>query len=144
MNNENNVLLQQLVGKTIVETKGAKQDSEFVIKTECGLVFEFYHEQDCCEGFWLEEIIGDLDDLLAGPVIMAEEVSNADDPIDTQAQYYDSHTWTFYRIATQKGLVVLRFLGESNGYYSESATVRSWKEAKVNPSDFMGIPRYIQ
>lgn len=141
MNDENNVLLQQLVGKTIVLAKGAKQDDEFLIKTECGLVFKFYHEQDCCEGFWLEEIIGDLNDLLVGPVIMAEEVSNANDPIDTQAQYYDSHTWTFYRIATQKGLVVLRFLGESNGYYSESATVRSWKESEVNAKDFIGFPR---
>lgn len=123
MNEENQAVLEHLVGKTIIKTKGLKNDDDFVIETECGLVFTFYHEQDCCESVYIEEIIGDLDDLIGIPVVMAEEVYNAETPDDTEKETYDSYTWTFYRIATQKGLVVLRFLGESNGYYSESVTV---------------------
>ena len=34
-----------------------------------------YHEQDCCESVYLEEIIGDLDDLIGSPITMAEEIS---------------------------------------------------------------------
>lgn len=123
MNEENQAVLEHLVGKKIIKTKGLKNDDDFVIETECGLVFTFYHEQDCCESVYIEEIIGDLDDLIGTPVVMAEEVYNAETPDDTEKETYDSFTWTFYRIATQKGLVVLRFLGESNGYYSESVTV---------------------
>ena len=123
MQNEVNETLNRMVGETIKSVSGNRHDEEFVVRTASGLVFKFYHNQDCCEDVYLEEIIGDIDDLIGYTVVMAEETSN-DDLIAGSSCYQDeSFTWTYYRMATEKGLVVLRFFGSSNGYYSESVDV---------------------
>lgn len=114
--------LQSLIGKTVVEVKGNRFDDDFVMVTKCGLVYTLYHNQDCCEHVYLEDIIGDNDDLL-GEIVLAEEVTNRYIEPPNEQSYADSYTWTFYRLATKKGLVVLRFFGSSNGYYSEEISV---------------------
>ena len=83
-----------------------------------GRVFKMYHEQNCCEDVSIEDIVGDLDDLVGVPIVSATEETNRDEP-KTGGYYDDSHTWTFYHIRTHKGTVTLRWYGESNGYYSE-------------------------
>ena len=78
------------------------------------------HCQDCCESVQIEDICGDLQDLMGSPIISAEESCSNKNPEDIKLPDYQySFTWTFYRIATAKGLVVIRWYGESNGYYSE-------------------------
>ena len=83
-----------------------------------GEQFRMWHEQDCCEVVDLEDIAGELADLIGSPLTMAEMVTNAG---HTE---YGSETWTFYKFATAKGYVTLRWHGESNGYYSESVMFR--------------------
>jgi hypothetical protein len=80
--------------------------------------FHLAHQQDCCESVSLEEVIGDLSDLINTPILRAEEVDSGGE--GPQNDYVESYTWTFYKLATIKGEVVLRWYGESNGYYSES------------------------
>jgi hypothetical protein len=86
-----------------------------------------YHSQDCCESVYLYDIIGDLEDLIGSPILKASEESNNDDIEGTQTSD-DSHTWTFYHFATMKGYVTLRWLGESNGYYSEGVDFCSFTQ----------------
>lgn len=112
-----------MVGETIESVSGNRNDEEFVVRTTSGLVFTFYHSQDCCEDVYLEEIIGDIDDLIGHTVVMAEETSNRDEVVGSSSDQSDSFTWTYYRMATERGLVVLRFFGSSNGYYGESVDV---------------------
>lgn len=76
------------------------------------------HQQDCCETVYIEDICGDLSDLINSPILSAEEVTNRDIPPPTE-WHPDSYTWTFYKLSTIKGSVTIRWFGESNGYYSE-------------------------
>lgn len=107
-----------LVGKTLARVEGANVGGQVIVfTTEAGEVFQMDHCQDCCEYVRLEDVEGDVSDLIGSPVTVADVASNVDAPAP---QANDCYTWTFYRIATAKGWVVLRWLGESNGYYSES------------------------
>lgn len=110
--------LKDLLGKTMtsVENKG----DELVFTTTEGKSFKLYHSQDCCEDVRIESVVGDLADLVGEPLLVAEE-SSGETPADYKFRYEPkSYTWTFYKFATRKGYVDVRWLGESNGFYSES------------------------
>jgi hypothetical protein len=88
-----------------------------------------YHEQNCCENVEIDDIVGDLYDLINSPVIKASENSNdgtiedvKNKGINQDYDYIDSSTWTFYNISTIKGHVTIKWFGWSNGYYSERVT----------------------
>lgn len=143
-----------MVGRTMVSATGSVGEDTMTFRSDDGWQFSFYHNQDCCESVYIEDICGDLEDLVGAPVLLAEEVSSQEreerltrlsDPTtfrveDLDAEQKacergdvildkplppvsaDSYTWTFYRFATAKGHVTVRWLGVSNGYYSERVT----------------------
>lgn len=117
----NYIEVASLVGMTMasVEQQG---DAQIKFTSNDGRVFVMYHSQDCCESVAIESIVGDLQDLVGEPILRAEEVTHVNaNPEGIEApEYQDSFTWTFYKFATRKGYVDIRWYGESNGYYSES------------------------
>ena len=110
-----------LKGKTLSSVNGGVGYGEIVFVTSDGETYRMYHDQDCCESVSVEDIVGDLQDLVGSEILVAEEVES---PADFDEKYYDSYTWTFYKFATRKGYVDIRWLGSSNGYYSEGVSFR--------------------
>jgi hypothetical protein len=109
-----------LLGKVLKSV--VNHGDELVFETVDGERYRMYHEQDCCESVTLEDVVGDLEDLVGSEILIAEEV-DGETPVDHKFVYEpDSYTWTFYKFATRKGYVDLRWLGQSNGYYSESVS----------------------
>ena len=111
--------MAQMLGKTFVQVTGDVGGYEMTFETANGERFMFAHSQDCCESVDINDIVGDLQDLCGSPMLLAEEVQG-ETPVDFEEEYHESVTWTFYKFATRKGYVDVRWLGESNGYYSES------------------------
>ena len=111
--------MAQMLGKTFVPVTGSVGDPAMLFETANGERFMFAHQQDCCESVDINDIVGDLQDLVGEPLLLAEQVQG-ETPVDFEEEYHESVTWTFYKFATRKGYVDVRWLGESNGYYSES------------------------
>lgn len=113
---------KDLKGKTLTSIIGKVGDDEMTFETDSEERYRLYHEQDCCEHVSIEDIIGDVKDLIGSPILMAEEITHENENPEgiKVPEWQDSFTWTFYKLATVKGSVTIRWYGESNGYYSES------------------------
>ena len=122
-----------LLGKTLSRIE--VRDDELYLETTEGTAYKLYHEQDCCETVTIEDICGDLGDLIGSPLVQVSEISFEDEKDLPEVErvrrqieranaldnYEDeSQTWTFYKLGTNKGSVTIRWYGSSNGYYSES------------------------
>lgn len=113
-----------LVGQILTKVDYNKQSEVISFITDDGKLYEMYHDQDCCESESVEDICGDLNDLIGTPILLANESSNSNSSNDD-----DSETWTFYTFATIKGFVDIRWYGSSNGYYSESVSFYEVKDS---------------
>lgn len=110
------VELNQILGLAFDSVEAS--DDEIIFLTRDGRKFLMYHDQDCCEAVYVEDIAGDLSDLVGAPILRAEERTQ-DDP-----DAGESGMWTFYEFATIKGSVTIRWYGSSNGYYGVSVTLK--------------------
>ena len=134
--------ITELQGKTLLYIRVDDELDEILFTCNDGSQYKMYHEQDCCEAVTIDDINGDLNDLIGSPILIAEEASNDDFVKNFEESFKleegrnpkfecsyknefgeskpESYTWTFYKLATIKGYVDIRWFGDSNGYYSES------------------------
>jgi len=115
--------ISQMVGRAakkinvLVDAQGSSE-LEFIF--EDGMKVLFHHEYQCCESVFIESIVGRLCDLIGEPLVVAEEVSNE---VNEDSDLELESRWTFYKFDTIRGGVTIRWVGESNGYYSTEVNI---------------------
>lgn len=117
---QNSFFLDHVIGKTVVDVKTDNCENICFLFDD-GSAIRMYHEQECCEDVSIEDINGDLNDLIGAHILSAELRTNSD--CGGKDEYDDSYTWSFYTFRTIKCSVDIRWYGSSNGYYSETIDI---------------------
>ena len=107
--------MKRLLGKTLLSVTDEGDGDGLTFVCESGEIFRMFHEQDCCESVYLEDVCGEWEDIIGSKILVSEDVSSESEAPARKRSY---EQWTFYKIDTAKGGVTLRWYGTSNGYYS--------------------------
>ena len=110
--------MDKLVGKVFVSYEIC-QYKEFIKFFDCeGNCYIFYHDIECCEQVYIDDICGDLDDLLFTAILKSEMISSemSEDELNQKEAYNEWGEWYFYKLDTIKGGVTLRWCGISTNY----------------------------
>lgn len=119
--------VSELEGKILKEVDA---DTGVIVFTcEDDTKYKMYHAQDCCESVYIEDINGDLEDLVGTPIVKAYKTvagtaEEAGVDPETASYSHGDQRWTFYHLRTAKGDVTIRWYGTSNGYYSIAVDFR--------------------
>lgn len=121
------VKIDHFIGKIFTNIIN-ENDEKLIFTTDKGDTYFMCHQQQCCECVDLNDVCGDLNDLLNSPILIASEKTDSG---WNESDVDESYTWTFYELATIKGSVTLRWYGSSNGYYGEEVDI-IYKEGDKN------------
>ena len=116
----NPVEVDVLQGKTLTNIDVGPES--IMLTTECGRQIVIRHDQDCCESVVVEDTQGDWHQLVGKPIV---EVSH-DEEKDCEpkpSEYSESWTRSTLTFRVDDATVINRWIGESNGYYSESVSL---------------------
>lgn len=103
-----------LKGKTFVDVVVSDDNEEVLFVVSDNEKYKLFHSQNCCESVTIESIVGDVKDLIGAEILIADEATSG----NANEVYDADEMWTFYKLATVKGYVDIRWYGSSNGYYS--------------------------
>jgi hypothetical protein len=107
--------LAELIGQTLIgiEVQQNGDDDRILFKTKKGDRYLMYHCQDCCENVLIQRH-DDLSRILNKKLIGVTSKEVEDE------SGYEHKTTTTFTFETEEYTAQIVWLGESNGYYSES------------------------
>ena len=108
-----------LVGEVLDSVDIDREENQILLTTRSGRRFVVYHEQDCCETVAISGQDGSFDKLIGKPIVEARDIA-----VDTSEEAIDSsQTTTILVFRVDDQTVISRWVGDSNGYYSESVDI---------------------
>lgn len=132
---EQQELFNSLKGKIIKDVTGLEKNSKHIsFLFNDGSCINMFHYQDCCEDVLVDDICGDIDDLLDAKILDIELVTSHENQKD---EWDESFTWSFYKIKTNKGYVDIKWYGVSNGFYSETVDIEYFELDKDWENNFI-------
>lgn len=100
---------EDLIGKTITKIEGGLKDEKMIFTLNNGDKYQMIYYNDCCASCTVEDIAGDINDLIGSPILQAEEATSKENPEGVKPEYQDLFTWTFYKLATIRGYLTIRW-----------------------------------
>jgi hypothetical protein len=89
-----------------------------MLTTASGRKIWIHHDQDCCESVRIEDTQGNWHELIGKVIVEASEDVRSSGP-----RCSESWTRTTLTFRVDGATVISRWIGESNGYYSESVDI---------------------
>lgn len=124
---DNRSRIEALDGKVVkfIDLDLDRDDGEIRIECEDGSVFLFHHQQDCCEYVNIVDVKGDPVKLQGYKLKVSEEVIRDPDKEEfpDRLEFAESSTLTTHTFKTTEETLVVKWIGTSNGYYSESVDI---------------------
>ncbi len=119
MSYEDRIEIKSIVGETLSLVDVDSSNHEIMLTTESGRVIRIYHSQDCCETVVIVGTDGAWKEIIGKVIVEAshdEESGGCDDVAE-------SWTKTNLVFRVNDATVISRWLGTSNGYYSECVDI---------------------
>ena len=114
---EQDINVNDLIGETLTHIDVDDEDNQIMLTTQSGRQIVIKHYQDCCENVHIVDTEGHWHELIGKPII-----STSHDETEME-DAYDHGTRTVITFRVDGATVISRWIGESNGYYSESVSL---------------------
>lgn len=113
----------EMVGETIVKVVNINDDHLYLY-LENGDYYMFFHkdDDDCHGDVRIKSIQGSLRNILNSPLTVAKTSYSCGYTDDNDVDNFlpdwkqETYTWTFYKFATDKGSITVRWFGTSSDY----------------------------
>jgi hypothetical protein len=113
--------INSLVGEVLTHVD--EFDDEILLTCQSGRKIKIFHSQDCCESVGIVDMEGNWKDLIGKIIVDAsEEIVDSDNCNIDDLGIAHSESWTRTNVVfrVDGATVISKWVGDSNGYYSES------------------------
>lgn len=111
---------EELKNKIIIDIKGGVGDDTMTFKTSDHEIYQLHYYDDCCATCSIEDICGDLKDLIGCPILLAEEISSS----EPEGALLESRKAAYEKARSE-------FVPKSSGdefYWDGPGSDNNWKE----------------